>query len=129
MMSTLKSSIEKLLVQYEMKETFQLASCLSPRFKLQWCKEEEMEKMKQLLVKKVTTLAPQTEETTLQPPAKKLKLFRFMNKAQELPPSTALNQVENSCQRGAWMRAMTHFFIGVSMQQNIQNLQSSATNT
>ena len=101
MVSTLKSFIEKRLVQYEDKEVFQLASCLDPRFKFQWCTDEEAEKLKRLLVKKVKELLPQTEEQrTVQPPTKKSKLFRFMDKVPELTPSTALQQVEKYVSTG-----------------------------
>ena len=85
------------LVQYEVKEVFQLASCLDPCFKLQWCEEEEIEKVKQLLVKKV--LIPQTEERNLQPPTKKSKLFCFMDKAKELVQVQHLTRWKNICQQ------------------------------
>ena len=79
--TTLQSSLEKRLAQFEHMTCFQLAAVLDPRFKLDWCLDAEVPDMRTLLrstAKKTATRPPATESADEPPPAKRSKLFNFM---------------------------------------------------
>ena len=72
LVTTLQASLEERLAKYEEMEHFQLAAILDPRFKLDWCSEEETQPMKSLLTKKYQHLATDSAscDESHPPPAK-----------------------------------------------------------
>ena len=59
LLSSLQTSLEKRLSKYEDMEVFQLAATLDPRYKLDWCTDNEFEILKKMLLKKAD-FAPDT---------------------------------------------------------------------
>ena len=98
LVTTLQASLEQRLAKYEDMEHFQLATILDPRFKLDWCNEDETNPMKRLITKKFEQLAPSTPCGDLNsPPAKRIKLFGFMKSKSVIKPasSTEVNKYLN----------------------------------
>ena len=83
--SALSTSITKRLDKYEEKELFILSAVLDPRWKKLWCSPEEVTDIRDLLIRKMSTLAPEESnenETDASPPRKRSKLLSFMGAAQ-----------------------------------------------
>ena len=84
MITALHTSLDKRMAVYEHNEVFRLASCLDPRFKLQWCRNSSQREamIAELSAKAVeyASPAPTTEDTTatVSPVRKRSKLFDFM---------------------------------------------------
>ena len=83
LLSSLKSSLEKRLQQYEEMACFKLAATLDPRFKLDWCTEEEVPQIRSLLTSTASHHHPgqpssADESSSAPPPRKRSKLFGFM---------------------------------------------------
>ena len=84
MMRALRTSLDKRKAVYENNEVFRLASCLDPRFKLQWCRNSSQREamIAELSAKAVdcASPAPSTEDTTatVNLVKKRSKLFDFM---------------------------------------------------
>ena len=98
LVTTLQASLEQRLAKYEDMEHFQLATILDPRFKLDWCNEEETNSMKGVITKKFEKLAPSTPSDDVKsPPAKRSKLFGFMKSKSVIKPasSTEVNKYLN----------------------------------
>ena len=98
LVTSLQASLEQRLAKYEDMEHFQLATILDPRFKLDWCNEEETNPMRRLITKKFEQLAPSTPCDDLKsPPAKRSKLFGFMKSKSVSKPtsSTEVNKYLN----------------------------------
>ena len=95
LVATLQSSLEKRLAQFEDTEHFKFAVMLDPRFKLDWCSNEEHQTMKDLLTSKYKALAPDSTpaDECQPPPVKRSKLFSFMNTR---APTPATQQPENT---------------------------------
>ena len=53
----LKHSLEKRLAVFEDKLLYRLAATLDPRFKLAWCKENEVKEIEGVLTREVKTLS------------------------------------------------------------------------
>ncbi|MGH0134964.1 UNVERIFIED_CONTAM: hypothetical protein FKN15_058010 [Acipenser sinensis] len=58
---TMQSSLEKCLDKFEEMECFQMAATLDPRFKLDWCMDEEENSIRELLTNKVISLSPEVD--------------------------------------------------------------------
>ena len=84
MVSTLKSSVNKRLSQFENDNVYKIASVLDPRFELRWA-EQDIDINTQLLREKFLEIGAcdmnENDEDTFSPPAKKIKsddFFDFM---------------------------------------------------
>lgn len=77
LLSTLRQSVDTRLSKFEAMEVFQIAAVLNPRYKLDWCTDSEVDKIKHTLVKKAEELHQQTSTTSEQedtpPPSKKAR--------------------------------------------------------
>ena len=56
--TSLQNAVDERLSKFEYMEIFQLATALDPRYKLDWCTDEEVEKIKRALLKKGGEIAP-----------------------------------------------------------------------
>lgn len=86
LVETLRASVDKRLTVFEEREAFVIASCLDPRFKLDWCAtpEECSSQRRNLLftaLADVSTriVANDAEDVPQEPPRKRSKLFSFMD--------------------------------------------------
>jgi len=79
--ASLNESIQTRLGQYESDEAYTMASILDPRFKLRWCKENEIEKNTSLLHEKVAeiTIGETSEPEVCSPPEKRGKSSDFFS--------------------------------------------------
>jgi hypothetical protein len=89
----LLSAINRRLPTYEVHPLYTTGAVFDPRFKLQWCQLEEIEQIKGINVleiqKRVTSRVASVvaeshaelimQQTAMEPPAKKAKLFSFMD--------------------------------------------------
>ena len=50
--NTLRSSLHKQMEKYDNGEIFRIAAVLDPRWKLQWCKEDEVSEMKRIILER-----------------------------------------------------------------------------
>lgn len=82
LLSTLKHSVDSRLSKYERMEFFQLATVLDPHFKLDWCADTEVERVKSILISKAEETFSQAEGPELliperegPPSPKKLDLY------------------------------------------------------
>ena len=50
--NTLRSSLHKRMEKYDNEEIFRVAAVLDPRWKVGWCKEDEMTEMKHIILEK-----------------------------------------------------------------------------
>ncbi|XP_048867860.1 E3 SUMO-protein ligase ZBED1-like isoform X2 [Brienomyrus brachyistius] len=81
LMSILQKAVDKHLAKFEDMQSFQMASTLDPRFKLDWCIGEEVNTMKYLLMGKVECLSPKLSagyNDYSGQPKKRPKLFSYM---------------------------------------------------
>ena len=95
LITTLQASQEERLTKYEEMEHFQLAAILDPRFKLDWCSEDELQPMKSLLNEKYQSLNPASAsfDESEAPPAKRRKLFSFMTARHTIAQSAPSTEV------------------------------------
>ena len=95
LITTLQASQEERLTKYEDMEHFQLAAILDPRFKLDWCSEDELQPMKSLLNEKYQSLNPASAsfDESEAPPAKRRKLFSFMTARHTIAQSAPSTEV------------------------------------
>ena len=86
---TLQASLEKCLLKYEEMPYLKLAAVLDPRFKMDWCTEDEVAVVHALLRSTVTPAPPHTTTRSDEPPTKCSKLFTFMSdRSVQMPPVT-----------------------------------------
>ncbi|XP_033874243.2 zinc finger BED domain-containing protein 4-like [Acipenser ruthenus] len=103
LVAALHIAIEKRLAPYESLENFRLATTLDPRFKLDWCTEEEVLGVRDLLSSKASAISPPTPSSESSPPspsAKRLRLIEFMSSRKLAPvsahtPSTLHPEVQD----------------------------------
>ncbi|KAK2152400.1 hypothetical protein LSH36_330g11018 [Paralvinella palmiformis] len=89
LVATLQAGIEKRLARYEEMDDFKQATKLDPRFKLDWCQNDESREVRDLLTSKVVQLSPTTlaeDNDHTSPEPKRSRLMNFM--ANRAPPST-----------------------------------------
>ncbi|RXM35918.1 hypothetical protein EOD39_3843 [Acipenser ruthenus] len=73
-------SLETHIAKFEKMECFKMAASLDARFKLDWCKDEDVHNMRELLTNKVTSLLPRVADMATSPPPKtRIKLISYMN--------------------------------------------------
>ncbi len=76
LLTALQASLESRLSKYEDMEVFQLAATLDPRYKLDWCADDEVENIKRILVGKAEEIAsgnvPEPQDGR-PPPAKRAR--------------------------------------------------------
>ena len=84
--NTLRSSLHKRMEKYDNEEIFRIATVLNPRWKLGWCKEDEVTEMKHIILERGREFSNSSEESASasqesqdSPPRKKSKLFEFMH--------------------------------------------------
>ena len=93
LVTTLKSSANACLSQFEKDEEFKLAAALDP---LAWCTAEEQTDLKQAILQKAEAMNASFSSSTMSsqgsdsPPKKRSKLFQFMkdNPRREIPSGT-----------------------------------------
>ena len=85
--NTLRSSLHKRMEKYDNEEIFRIAAVLDLRWKLGWCKEDEVTEMKHIILERGRDFSNSSEESASasqesqdSPPRKKSKLFEFMHK-------------------------------------------------
>lgn len=85
----LRASLESRLAKFEEMECFQMAAALDPRFKLDWCNdEEEVETVKGLLTAKLCEVLPKLPASEA-PSRKRPRLFSYMDTDRAEPISVA----------------------------------------
>ena len=86
LITALQASIEKRLAPYEGMDDFKLATMLDPRFKLDWCQNDESRDVRDLLTSQMLRLSPTTpveNNAPTIPEPKRSRLINFMaNRAQ-----------------------------------------------
>lgn len=97
LVSSLQSSIETRLNKFESMEAFQLAATLDPRYKLDWCHDDEVQDIRDLLTRKynvarsVAASSTSRMDTSLvpeeSPPMKRNKFFALVNRSSTPRPS------------------------------------------
>lgn len=105
----LKQSVEKRLMKYEDRKVYVLATILDPRFKLDWCKDEEEKELKKTQLTKAAqpkeitqntgvdsdTKTPVPETSSKEGPHSKRKwLFSFMHTPKQ--PSSCTSEMVQS---------------------------------
>ncbi|KAI0211964.1 hypothetical protein LSAT2_003149 [Lamellibrachia satsuma] len=90
LVTTLQASLKKLLLKYDEMPYFKLAAAFDPRFKMDWCTEDEVAVVHVLLRSTVTPAPPHTTTRSDEPPpTKRSKLFTFMSdRSVQMPPVT-----------------------------------------
>ena len=104
LVTTLKSSANARLSQFEEDKEFKLAAALDPRWKLAWCTPEEQTDLKQAVLQKAEAMSASFSSSTMSsqgsdsPPKKRSKHFQFMkdNPRREIPSGTCslFSQIE-----------------------------------
>ena len=79
LITALQASIEKRLAPYEGMDDFKLATMLDPRFKLDWCQNDESRDVRDLLTSQVLRLSPTTPVENNAPTIPEPKRSRLMN--------------------------------------------------
>ena len=73
LLTALDTSLERRLSKYEDMEVFQLAATLDPRYKLDWCMDEEFDNIRDILIKKAEDIASHIIPEDGPPPAKRAR--------------------------------------------------------
>ena len=91
LISHLKQAVEKRLSRYETSTTYQRASLLDPRIKLDWATPEEAASAKDDIT---TLLSPLPTTEASSPPRKKSRLFLFKGQSASAQPHTSNTELE-----------------------------------
>ena len=92
MLNTFVQSATKRFATYENSETFKLAAALDPRFKCDWCINEELPSLRNVLLKKIagstshslSRMDPGSDKS--EAPMKRRKLFSYMTRVSDRDP-------------------------------------------
>ena len=130
MVATLQASLEKQLSPYEEMDCMRLAATLDPRFKGNWCDDDELEVVKELIrTECAETLAlgtrvPSTSTMSSEvnpPPAKRSRLLTFLKDRSSTPPQSChiseyLQEpaTDESCEPLRYWRENQHRFPALS---------------
>ncbi|XP_042236493.1 E3 SUMO-protein ligase ZBED1-like [Homarus americanus] len=97
LVSTLQSSAETRLSKFESMEIFQLAATLDPRYKLDWCRDDEVQNIRDLLTQKYNDMAASVSRadtsTAEPPPMKRNKFFALANRSSTPRPTPSDSEV------------------------------------
>ena len=85
LVSTLQASLDRRLSKYEDMPCMKLAAVLDPRFKLDWCNDDEVTDVKQLLTEQLPMASTSELCRSEEPPHKRSRLLSFMKGRSSMP--------------------------------------------
>ena len=115
LVATLQAGIEKRLARCEEMGDFKLATTLDPRFKLDWCQNDESWDVRDLLTSNVVQLSPTTPAENNAHTSPQPKGSRLMNCMANQAPPSATTQLSSGME-------VTSYLAQLSLPQDLKPL-------